>query len=213
MHRWMAVVLAVVALTLTAPGFARAQESPEGEIIAAEECTVEPVDIEATLNALVATPELGESAPPDPEATVTPPTGEPADEETVAAIEETVRQFFACTNAGDQARVLALLSPALFISVSRIAAEDISDEESIPDLAEAAEGQLGEATPVAEDELIGLVEIRDVIVLDDGRVAATVVGDGSEEEPSPALFIFVEQDGRYLIDFFGELAEDGTPVA
>jgi ketosteroid isomerase-like protein len=209
----MAIVLAVVGLTLSAPSVARAQATPEGEIVAAEECTVEPVDVEAALNALAATPELGEASSFDPEATATPPTGEPADEETVAAIEETVRQFFACTNAGDQARVLALLSPELFISASGITADDLPDEESIPELAEAAEAQLGEATPVAEDERTGLVEIRDVVVLDDGRVAATVVGDGPDGESSPALFIFVEQDGVYLIDFFGELAEDGTPAA
>ncbi|MDF3042774.1 MAG: hypothetical protein K0Q71_5480, partial [Thermomicrobiales bacterium] len=40
-----------------------------------------------------------------------PPAGEPADEETVAAITATVRESIACRNAGDFARMLVFFTP------------------------------------------------------------------------------------------------------
>jgi hypothetical protein len=213
MSRWLSVVLAAVALTLSALGSASAQDVAEGELLGAADCTAEPVDLDAVLEALVATPSLGQTPPAAGDVAATPPSGHPADEETVAAVKETVRQFFACTNAGDQARFLALLSPALFISAAGLSADDIPDEALIPEISATTEAQLAPATPIPDAQRNGLVAVRDVVLLDDGRVAATVVSDAPGEDPAAVLFIFVERDGRYLIDLFEVLAEESTPAA
>lgn len=213
MSHWISVVLAAVALMLTAPGSASAPDVAEGEILGAEECAVEPVNVDAVLDALVATPSLGQAPPAARDAIATPPSGQPADEATVAAVEETVRQFFACTNAGDQARFLSLLSPALFISLAGLSTKDIPDATLIPEISATTEAQLAPATPIPDAARNGLVAIRDVVLLVDGRVAATVDSDARNEDRAAVLFIFVKQDGRYLIDFFEVLAEASTPAA
>lgn len=212
MYRWLSVVLAVAVLSLAAPDLGRAQATPEGEIIGVEGCTVAPIDVEAVLNTLVATPASEAASPVADDATATPPSGEPADEEIVAGVEETVRQYYACTNAVDRARLYGLYTPGWFILVSGLSPNDVPEAALIPTIAARVETRLAGATPVAEEDLTGLVEIRDVVVLDDGRVAATVVADGPEGA-SESLFVFVEQDGVFLIDFVGDLVEDGTPAA
>jgi hypothetical protein len=212
MYRWLTAVLTVAVLTLAAPDPARAQATPEGEVIGIEGCTVEPIDVEAVLNTLVATPASEAASPIADDATATPPSGEPADEEIVAGVEETVRQFVACTNAVDRARLYGLFSPEWFILVSGLSPNDVPEPALIPTIAARVETRLAGATPVAEEDLTGLVEIRDVVVLDDGRVAATVVTDGPEGA-GESLFIFLEQDGVFLVDFVGDLVGDGTPAA
>ena len=59
-----------------------------------------------------------------------------------------------------------------------------------------------------------LGEVQGVVTMEDGRVAALILGDDrSDPQPaSPTLFVFVEQDGAWLFDAFVETPNEATPV-
>jgi hypothetical protein len=130
-----------------------------------------------------------------PEASPTPvtaPDGEPADDGTAAAVEETISQLTACLNAGDLLATLALYSDGFIQNAfSQLEiTQEIYDE------------QLAVIEPRAEGEQVLLFSFGDVVIADDGRAAVVVVGDdlANEGEPSGTLFYLVEQDGTWLVD-------------
>ena len=88
---------------------------------------------------------------------------------------------------GEYQRQAALYTDAGFVEDFRGLAED--------DVAAIATPSPGVLPP------LWLVTVRDVVVLDDGRVGAVVVTFTSEVERDDYLF-FVEQGGRYLVDHF-----------
>jgi hypothetical protein len=141
------------------------------------------------------------------------PTGEPADEDVVAGVTETVEKFIACFNAGYQFRILYLFTPDgllefLLASVGALTAEQIAELNEL-----AASEESSGALPEGERTVIEAIE--DVEVLEDGRIVATVIGDdlAEPEGPSPIYFIFEEVDGRYLIDSVIDPEENATPEA
>jgi len=200
MPRWIVTLLVAAAVAAAAPHAAHAQEAPEGEILGAEECTVAPADLDALADEFRSrgTPA---ATPASPGATPVASPGTEADAQTVDAVTETVRQFFACTNAGDFRRLFSLFT------LDGLAQLGLSAETA------GALGFLPEATPSAEENLIGLIEIRDVRQLEDGRATATVVGDGTTTEPTPLTMTLVERDGMYQIDSVAGLVVDATPAA
>ena len=110
----LAIVVALFSLVVVgAPGAGAQAGTPAAgpDVPAAAECTVEPRsedELRALFREVAATPVAA-----SPQASPTPavgPTGDPADPQTVAEINATWRQFIACINAGDQARVFAFLS-------------------------------------------------------------------------------------------------------
>ena len=131
-----------------------------------------------------------------------PPTGTPVDEETLSGISATVAESVACQNAGDVRRTLALFTPDAvrgFFSGPRG-----FDAQSVEATAEAS------PVPVSADQVIELVSIDDVVLLEDGRVGATVTTAAGDVEYVDAL-ILVEgsaPDGttRWLIN--GSVAID-----
>jgi hypothetical protein len=170
---------------------------------AAAECTVEPRpedELRALFREVAATP-----IPDIPEASPTPavpPPGEPADEQTVAEISATWRQFIACIHAGDQARMFALFSDDM---VRRQLYVDIAfgvTEEALFDFLAAT------PVPLAPDVGALFVPIDDARVLEDGRVA--VIGPG--EQGRAEVRIFVKEGDRWVIDDWFELTESGTPA-
>ncbi len=215
MLRRLGVVFMAAATLVMGPAQVLAQATPEGEVLGAAACTVEPVDFEALLRQAAA-------GTPDPNspvadglgaATATPPVGEPADEETVRGVEAAVRQFFACLNAGDYFRLAAVFTPESALALAgAMPAEGVATDE-IPAIVATTEAALAEAGPSPDEDLAGFVEVRDVVVLGDGRVAATVVGDGVDDEPTAVLFTFRAVDGVFLIENFAQLAGAATPSA
>ena len=195
----------VAALVLTGGALAQdATPSPGGGV-----CTVEPYDLATVLQPGDGTP----VAEASPAASVERPTGEPAGEDVVAGVTETINQFVACINEGFQFRVLFLFTPEYLQQFITEQAGQLT-AEAIQQLAEFALGE--ESTGVLpEDERTVIASIEDVEVLDDGRVVATVIGDdlSQPEEASPIYFIFEEVDGRYLIDGVIDPSPEATPAA
>ena len=163
----------------------------------AGECTVEPYDLTTVLVPTDGTPV---AAPTSVANSIEPPSGEPADDEVVEAVTETVELFFGCVNQGYFFRVLYLFTPEY---LQRFVDEEIGplSEEDIQQLAALAAAEQP-SDPRPADEQLVIVSIDDVEVLEDGRVVATVIGDdrSQPEGPSPVYFLFEEHDGRYLID-------------
>jgi hypothetical protein len=126
-------------------------------------------------------------------APATPPAGVPADEQTVAAITATWRQYLACLTAGDQPRMFALLS------------DDMVRRQFVVDIAfgvtEDALFAYFAATPVAlpSEQPVSFGPFEDVRVLSDGRVA--VVGPGDQGRGDVRIFI-KEGDGWLLDNWF-----------
>jgi hypothetical protein len=210
------LVVAVAALAL--PLGARAQDatpvaSPVGSPFAPgpEECTVEPISLER-LTQLMGTPvpvAIVDVAG-TPVGSPTPfamPEGQPADEATVAAITAAVREYVACLNAGDTARVLALYSDhGLQVILADLIAGGATPQQIL--------GSFGTPQPLPDDQLNLLYGVDDVRVLPDGRVAALIVGDNLAEPgpPGPALLYYVQVDGRWLVDGFVATEEIVTPT-
>ena len=121
------------------------------------------------------------------------PTGEPADDTTVSEVEAIMREIVACGNAGDLNRARALLTDALVLQRGPI---DLADPEEI---------RAATPHPYPEGERSWIVDVRDVLILDDGRIVAIVTVAGNTEDPHPApgrtqLVYFARIDGRLLID-------------
>ncbi|MDF3042430.1 MAG: hypothetical protein K0Q71_5136, partial [Thermomicrobiales bacterium] len=166
------------------------------DIPAAAECTVAPRsedELRALFREVAATPILDSS-----DASATPamaPTGDPADEQTVAEVSATWRQFIACITAGDQARLFALYS------------DDMVRRQFVVDIAfgvtEDALFEFLAATPIPlpPDQSVPILPFDDVRVLRDGRVA--VVGPG--EQGRGDVRIFVKEGGRWLLDNWFDL--------
>ncbi len=63
------------------------------------------------------------------------------------------------------------------------------------------------ATPeeIADEDRTVIYEFQDMVLLDDGRIAAIIVGDNQaddSEAASPPLFYLAERDGHWYIDDF-----------
>ena len=157
---------------------------------------------------LVATPAMGPATPEAEVASPTPfvaPEGESADAETVAGVTETAEELFACYNANDLLRVFALFTDDY---LQRSFAAEGMTEEALGFFAATPEARAPE-----ERESIS---VRDVRVLPDGRVGAFLAGRNPEGDPADFtdFTIFVEAEGRYLIDDVVFLASEtvGTPT-
>lgn len=195
-RRTLVPVFWLLLLAGLAPLAADAQEAtPASDFVTPdpESCQIRPRTIE-NLATFLATPSAGTASPSITSATPqvpTAPDGMPADQDVVEGVTVTVYELYACYNANDFLRVFAFFTDGYM--ARSFASEDISPE---------AIGLF--ATPIpsqAADERISIL-IQDVQVLVDGRIGANVIthsplGDGAD---SPSYYIFVEQDGRYLVD-------------
>ncbi|MBW3631433.1 MAG: hypothetical protein KY456_00255 [Chloroflexi bacterium] len=167
------------------------------------ECTAEPVTIDELLSLTGATPIPGTpSAGTEGETAATPgafalPEGEPADEETVTAVTASLREALACLNTGN------------FLTAFAFFSEDFQrrDLEEFP--ITEADVAFFEATPepLPAEFHASLLAVREARVLEDGRVGALVETIFPDEAPGPQVdfIIFVQEDGRWLLD---EIIED-----
>jgi hypothetical protein len=196
----LAIVVGLCSFVVVAVSGAGAQDgSPVAspDVPAAAECTVQPRstdELRALFREVAATPVLD-----SPLASPTPavaPAGALADEQTVAAINATWRQFIACINRGDQARMFALYSDNM---VRRQLVVDIAfgvTEEALFAYLAAT------PVPIPPDQSAPFVPLADGRVLSDGRVA--VVGPG--EQGRGDVRIFVKKGDRWLLDDWYDLS-------
>jgi hypothetical protein len=206
-HRLPAIVVALFSLVVVGAPGAGAQEGTATaglDVPAPAECTVAPrsEDELRTLFREVAATPVGASLEGSPTPAITP-TGAPADEQTVAGVSATWRQFIACITAGDQARMFAVLS------------DDMVRRQFVVDIAfgvtEDALFEFLAATPVPlpPDQSIQIPPFDDVRVLSDGRVAVVGPGEGGRGD----VRIFVKEGDRWLVDDWFDLTSSGTPAA
>lgn len=132
------------------------------------------------------------------------PTGPPADAETVAAVERTMREDAACAAAGDQLRAAALRTNGYLL-------RSFAANGPIPEAELAA---LGTPTPDADVLPWELIPGEPVRVLPDGLVGAPVKPrdhpDGFEWAPEQGLFlVFARVGDRYLLDDEVPIVLDG----
>jgi hypothetical protein len=169
------------------------------------------------LRRLAATPTAGEpEAPVAYRSAPSPPTGTPADAATTAAVTATIREYYACANAGDWAAVFALLADDTirheFVDLARSAGVDPTTTDY----------PLFTRTPVPLSHAMstGSVDIRDVTVRPDGQVVAVVENTlSSEGEPQYLQVVLVKEGGRwrlvsptFLLAAGNRLPARGTPV-
>jgi hypothetical protein len=195
----LAIVVALcsfVAIGVSGVGAQNGSPVAGLDVPAPAECTVQPRsadELRALFREVAATPVLD-----SPEASPTPavpPTGVPADEQTVTEINATWRQYIACINRGDQARMFALMT------------DDMVRRQFVVDVAfgvtEDALFTYLAATPVPipPDQSAPFVPVDDVRVLSDGRVA--VIGPG--EQGRGDVRIFLKEGDRWLLDDWFDL--------
>jgi hypothetical protein len=202
------LVLGLVSASLAPAARAQDDATPAGETTFpitpdAADCQVEPRSTDELLAIWLEDGTPAAATPADAGPTeVTIPLGTPADEETVAAVTDTVRQVFACFAAGNFPAALALFTEDL---IRQFGPPPGTTEEQIREFVEATPeaGAAGEAGQI--------LAITDVMDLEDGRVGAFVV-DTAEGTPSTVYAIF-ERDGDQLladeIIEFSASGEDG----
>jgi hypothetical protein len=191
----VALVIGLFSLVVagnTASATQQSTPSAGQDVPSPAECTVQPRsedELRALFREVAATP-LPESVDTS---RAEAPTGEPADAQTVAEINATWRMFVACLNSGDQRRMFALYSDEM---VRRQFIVDIGfvTEDALFDYLAAT------PSPHPPDQGAPFVPFTDVLVLQDGRVAAIGPGDGRS-----SVRIFAKQGDHWVIDDWYDL--------
>ena len=148
----------------------------------AESCQAEPVAPEQ-LTRLLATPTAA-----TPVVSGSVPAGAPADEDVTLLVQQVIVEVFACFNAGERLRAYALYSDGYLRHI--LAGEDRAS------LAHQATPQ-----PLEFENWTAIVDIRDVRLLADGRVYATVILDpGLIPVQKIFGFFLIDEGGRWLVD-------------
>lgn len=168
-------------------------------------CDVAPRSLEETL-ALVS-PESGAGTPSNGRPIEPLPAGIPADAETFAGVSATVRQLEACINDGQLFRFMALFSDE---SLRRMP----GGENAGAELSMIAASTPAPIPPGRRSVVIGPWHVE---MLPDGRVLAAVVWFGTETDTCVdpnrvTALIFVERDGRWLVDELIEDVADGELI-
>jgi len=216
-----ASVIASLSMMATLGGSFAQDATPTADISPnPEDCVVATVRTVEELQAIYGTPapagageatSMAEMATPD----VTElPTGTPADAETVAAIEEWAHINFACGNAGYYLAGLSMVTEDMIVNA---VGEAVYDEDLIAAL---------EASPVPlpEEQQTDLIGVRNVIVLEDGRVGALIDYEAHSGQTEGIngqetdFMIFEQVDGVWLLDevyqnMEGLYGPEATPAA
>jgi hypothetical protein len=206
--RFGAVALLAVVLAQSALPARVAAQTPPGEVVPPGECTTAPRPV-TFLADLIATPA---AAVLMTTATAIPEGTEP-DEQTRQEITAVIRQLIACTNTGDILRPLALYDDDYLRRVLN-AQGQLTNEAALELVAPFAT-----PIPIAEALYTRLVEIREMRLLGDGRVAALVISvpfGGGDDLDTDLLFFARTADGWIIDDAVSDFVEGGpaaTPTA
>ena len=186
--------LAVGALLAT--GFAGAVAAQDATPIAPEPelCTLTPPTLDE-LSSYAASPAAELPEPDGTPASIELPAGEPVDDATRAAVEQSMIVNVACLNTGSTLLTMAAYSPEALqqlIGGAGPVSQELYDSLSTPEA-------------IVEEDRTVIYEFQDMVLLEDGRIAAIIVGDNQAndaEAASPTLFYLVERDGHWYIDDF-----------
>jgi hypothetical protein len=190
----LAPVVALTDAQLAIPA-AVAQEQgvlTPNEVVPGSDCATEPRPI-TFLGDLIQTP----AATQPYVAPTAMPEGPAPDDQTATEVTAVLRQFLACSNAGDVLRALALLSDDYLRRVS-----DPTGELDV----ETANGLMAPlASPIAipANELVQFLRIVSMAQLADGRVAVVMETDGGSPNPEGTdvdLFVLKRFGDVWLID-------------
>ena len=188
-------VLALIAATVSSP--VAAQESTP-EALQPGTCSVDPVDAATYYDAVMASiPPLQQPIAPE---------GEAASDDVIDAVTETILQSIACTNAGDFARLLAVIDPSYAPTLIGVPYGDF--EAALFALVEASLDATA-ATPMVDDidqsELSSSgVWIGDVLDHGNGIVSAVATID-SDMGYSSTFTIYLrqqEETGAWVIFYY-----------
>ena len=189
--RLITLLAALTVGGLLVSGTATAQDatpiSPAPEL-----CTLTPPTLDE-IAMLAASPAPESVAPAAATPTVELPAGDPVDDATRAAVEQSMEINVACLNTGSTLLAMAAYSHeglARIIGGAGEVSQELYDSLATP-----------EAVP--EDQRTIIIEFQDMVMLPDGRIAAIIVGDNQADDAEPAsatLFYLIEQDGHWYID-------------
>ena len=204
-----------VAGTVTAA--AQDDQAEANRVLSPDLCQVEPRSEEELIAAFGLDAASAEEAPVILRAEIAIPLGQPAPGEVIQGVTDTIREFFACNNAGDVPRTTALLSESGMMRFYGFGPREEAVDQQFRAWA------AGETTPREENAYIRLIAVTDVSLLPDGRAAAFVITNEPllpPRGPEALLFVFSQgEDGRWLIDDYHDftiIAPDGdtaTPAA
>jgi hypothetical protein len=135
------------------------------------------------------------------------PQGKPADAQTVAAINATIHEIFACFDSGQYARAFALMTDH---AVSQFGPDVTNPSEDTPQEVQALLEAQASVTPTtgSSSQQTVVSDARDARVLPDGRVGAIFESQGDR-----VFGIFVKSGDRWLLDDIIDITETGTPAA
>ena len=204
------VLVALMAMLAFVPS-TMAQDATPAPLGAAD-CTVDPIDPDAYSAAIAA-------ATPAPPLPVTATGGTPADDATVAAVTDTMRQSIACTNAGDLGRLLALIDPSYAPTILGVPNNQV--DAAVQAAAETS-AVAASSTPLVDD-LDGtslqstLLSVTDIVVLPEvffnGQVSAQVAIDRPDIATVTATVYLRQEGDRYIITNYVYQTIPATPAA
>lgn len=114
--------------------------------------------------------------------------GVPAGQDVIQEIEQVILEVFACFNAGEPLRAYSHYSDAY---LRRILTSETPQSLTL----------MATPYPLDEHEWTSILDIRDIRVLDDGRVYTTVILDpGLIPVQKIFGFFLIEQNGHWLVD-------------
>ena len=203
-------LLMLLLLTLVAlPATVAAQDATPAAApvtLGAAECTLEPID--PATYAEAATAATPQATLPDVA------TGQPADDDTITTVTNTIVQSIACTNAGDLGRLLTVIDPSYAPTVLGVPADEL--QGALDAIGGDASETAAAATPMTDDQSTSpssLVGIGEVIVFPDGQVVATVDLDSPETGPTTTEIYLRMAGTRYVITAYVPVSSDATPIA
>lgn len=238
MQSRLVVVAAALSVLLGAGAEAR-QATPAASLsVDAEQCTIAPRP-PAELRELSATgfedaaafvrERAGREATPFAGATPAAQTGgtdvltgESVDAETRAAIEATIQQFAACTNAGDFIALMSTVddrAAANFLGFGVLAFAQASTgnfddppAELDPAILDAFLAARAVPIPPPPAQRFNSLEVRDVVRLPDGRLLAEIAASIGTKGVNVETLPLEEEDGRVVIALGGDAEEESTPA-
>ncbi len=192
----LSVTLAAAATGSPIPWVQAGTPSPESasagrDAPSPDECTGQRPPLEAIPTAAAPPPATPASPAASPTAFV-PPSGDPADAETVAAVTATMRGNLACLNAGD-----TLASFAFY--TDRFLAGLLADA-GVPELRRDYYDALATPFALPPSRRTSLDAIEQIQVLGDGRVGALVTTTNVDRTVNYVVFAPGPTDGSFLID-------------
>ena len=193
MKRLTTALAAIAAGALLVTGAASAQDATPVSP-APEECTLSAPTYEQ-LSAFAASPvaEVDATAEATPGTGLALPEGTPLDDATREAVEQSMIINVACINTGSTLLTMAAYSEE---ALARLVAGAGPVSQELYE-------SLGTIEAIAEEDRTVIYEFQDMVMLEDGRVAAIIIGDDQADDSAPAgptLFYLVEKDGHWYID-------------